>query len=285
MRHHIVDTFFDGRFAGNPAAVVVVELDFPAGEQMQAVAHRIHQPTTAFVVPVGPGEYRARWFTPFAEINICGHATIASARHLFGLTADATRRTLRFRTQSGAVLHTERVGDLISIDLPAFHPQPADPPSGLLEALGVDAVTCALSDGDVLVEVVSAAAVAAVRPDFAALGRQPFRGHIVTARGAAEVDFVSRTFFPALGVDEDQVCVSAHCTLAPFWARRLGKPALSARQLSRRGGHLEVVSRGDRVRVLGAAVARPPSDHRGSAPTAEGACTVPPGVASGRRAG
>jgi PhzF family phenazine biosynthesis protein len=253
VRHHVVDTFADERFAGNPAAVVTSPA-FPADAEMQDVAHRIGLPTTAFVVPAGPGEYGIRWFTPHAEITLCGHATIASARHLFG-AADAGRTTLRFTSPRG-VLVTERVGDLVSIDLPAARLTPIAPPPGLLEALGVRALSCTTSDDDVLVELVDAAAVAAVRPDFPALAAQPFRGHVVTAPGPRGVDIASRTFFPSLGVDEDQVCVSAHCGLAPFWARRLGRPALTALQLSGRGGRLAVEDRGDRVRVLGAAVVR-----------------------------
>ncbi len=261
MRHHVVDTFADERFAGNPAAVVPTPA-FPSEAEMQDVARRIGLPTTAFVVPAGPGEYGIRWFTPHAEITLCGHATIASARHLFG-DGDAGRTTLRFVSPRG-VLVTERAGDLVSIDLPAARLTPVDPPPGLLEALGVGALgvggagalSCTTSGDDVLVELPDAAAVAAVRPDFAALAAQPFRGHVVTAPGPTGVDFASRTFFPSLGVDEDQVCVSAHCGLAPFWARRLGRRALSALQLSGRGGRLAVEDRGDRVRVLGAAVVR-----------------------------
>jgi predicted PhzF superfamily epimerase YddE/YHI9 len=254
MRVEIVDTFADERFAGNPAAVVPVPA-FPPVAAMQATAHRIGLPTTAFVVPAAPGEYRVRWFTPAKEINLCGHATIASARHLFGLGENAGRTRLRFVSDNG-VLYAERAGDLVAIDLPRAALTIADPPAGLLEALGADAaVTCALSSDDVLVELASAGAVAAIRPDFAALARLPFRGHIVTARAAA-ADFVSRTFFPSLGVDEDQVCVTAHCKLAPYWAERLGRRTLTALQLSERGGRLEVEDAGDRVRVLGTAVLR-----------------------------
>jgi PhzF family phenazine biosynthesis protein len=254
VRHHIVDTFADDRFAGNPAAVAPVAA-FPDDEAMQHIAFRIGLPTTAFVVAGAPGEYRVRWFTPYKEINLCGHATIASARHLFGLDDNAGRTTLRFVSDHG-VLYTERVGDLIAIDLPVAELRPADPPPGLLEALGTHAVSCAVSTDDILVEVESAEAVAAVRPDFEALAGQPFRGHIITAPGTSGVDFVSRTFFPSLGVNEDQVCVTAHCKLAPFWGRRFGRRALTALQLSERGGRLAVEHRGERVRVLGAAVRR-----------------------------
>jgi PhzF family phenazine biosynthesis protein len=251
MRFHIVDTFADARFAGNPAAVVPAAA-FPAREAMQAAAHRIGLPTTAFVVPAAAGEYRVRWFTPYKEINLCGHATIASARHLFGLSANADRTRLRFVSDNG-VLYAERAGDLVAIDLPAAPLRAGAPPAGLLAALGLrTAVSCQVSSDDVLVELASAEDVTAVRPDFATLARQPFRGHIVTAPGGG-ADFVSRTFFPSLGVDEDQVCVTAHAKLTPFWAARLGRPRLTALQLSERGGRLEVEDAGDRVRVLGTA--------------------------------
>ena len=175
-----------------------------------------------------------RWFAPATEINLCGHATIASARYLFGRPHNAGRASLRFTSDNGT-LYARREGALVAIDLPASALTLTEPRPGLLAALGVDgAVACAVSSDDVLVELASASAVAAVRPDFAALAAQPFRGHIVTARGAG-VDFVSRTFFPALGVDEDQVCVTAHCKLTPYWARRLARRTLTALQLSERG--------------------------------------------------
>lgn len=209
MRFHIVDTFADERFAGNPAAVVPASV-FPPVDLMQGMASCIDLPATAFVVRAGPGEYRVRWFTPHKEVDLCVHATMASARHLFGHPADADRSRLKFVSDNG-ILYAERVGDLIAIDLPTARLTPADPPPGLLDALGTGAVACALSSDDTLVEVESAEVVAAVRPDFAALRRQPFRGHIVTAL-----------------------------------------------QLFERGGRLEVVDDGDRVRIFGTAVPRDP---------------------------
>jgi PhzF family phenazine biosynthesis protein len=255
MHYYLVDTFTGGRYRGNPAAVAEVSA-FPDDQRMQDVAHQIGVPTTAFVVPAAAGEYLVRWFTPHAEINLCGHATIASARHLFTQPGNAARRRLRFLSGHG-VLYAERERNLIALDLPRAALTVTAPPPGLLAALGVRRiVACATSSDDVLVELASAEAVAAVSPDFAELSRQPFRGHIVTARATAGADFVSRTFFPALGVNEDQVCVSAHTKLAPYWAERLGRPALSALQLSERGGRLEVEDGTDRVRVLGSAVVR-----------------------------
>ncbi|WP_431873278.1 PhzF family phenazine biosynthesis protein [Amycolatopsis sacchari] len=253
MQFHTVDAFADGRFAGNPAAVAPVP-EFPPVPVMQEAAHRIGLPTTAFVVPRHTAEYGIRWFTPYAEINLCGHATIASARYLFTRPENAGQDRLTFVSDNG-ILHAEREDDLVGIDLPAAPVTPADPPPGLLAALGVEAVACHVSSDDVLVEVASPEAVSAVRPDFGALARLPFRGHIVTAAGGA--DFVSRTFFPSLGVDEDQVCVTAHAKLTPYWAARLGRERLTALQLSERGGRLLVEDAGDRVRVLGTAVPRP----------------------------
>lgn len=255
MRYHIVDAFADGQFGGNPAAVVV-EAAFPTDEVMQAIAHRIGVPTTAIVVPVSSGKYRVRWFTPYKEVNLCGHATFASARHLFAQAEDAGRSSLQFVSDNG-IITAERVGELLALTLPRPVIIPSDPPpSGLLEALGTPAVACAVSSDDTVVEVESAEEVAAVRPDFPALARLPFRGHIVTAAGAGATDFVSRTFFPALGLNEDEVCVTAHCKLAPYWAQRLGRRTFSAQQLSPRGGRLAVEDAPDHVRVLGTAVPR-----------------------------
>lgn len=257
MRYRLVDTFADAHHLGNPAAVA--ELAEPmAGPVLQVAARRIGVPTTAFLVRSAPGRYRVRWFTPHAEINLCGHATIASARVLFGQPSDSGRRRLVFESDGG-VLSAEQVDDLIGIELPNADLLSCAPPPELLKALRITRYrSCVTSHDDVLVELDAEEEVAAVAPDFASLARQPFRGHIVTAPGSPEsgVDFVSRTFFPALGVNEDQVCVSAHGKLAPFWAARLGRRVLSARQLSARGGRLEVEDRGRVVRVLGSAVPR-----------------------------
>lgn len=261
----IVDTFADARFAGNPAAVAVCP-EFPDTAVMQDAAHRIAVPTTAFVVPdpERPAVYRIRWFTPHAEINLCGHATIASTRCLSDLPENAGVDRLEFVSANG-VLFTQWADGLVAIDLPADPPVPCDPPPELLAALrvgegtGISVVGCALSSDDVLVELESPRAVAAVRPDFEALGRLPYRGNVVTARDASDsdVDFASRTFFPCYGVNEDQVCVTAHCKLAPFWARKLGRARLTAIQPSARGGRLEVEDLGERVLVRGSAVLRP----------------------------
>ncbi len=268
MRYRLVDTFADAQHLGNPAAVA--ELAKPlAVPVLQAAARRIGVPTTAFLVRSAPGRYRVRWFTPHAEINLCGHATLASARVLFAQPSDSGRRRLFFESGSG-VLSAERVDDLIGIELPAADLASCAPPPGLLESLRINSYrSCMISHDDVLVELGSEDEVAAVVPDFAMLARQPFRGHIVTAPGSpgSGIDFVSRTFFPALGVNEDQVCVSAHGKLTPFWAARFGRRVLFARQLSARGGRLEVEDRGRVVRVLGSAVPRGGLCHLAAHPT------------------
>ena len=255
MRFSTVDAFADAEFAGNPAAVVQVA-DMPSAAAMQAAAHRVGLPTTAFVAARSAGEYAVRWFTPYAEINLCGHATIASARVLFRRPENHDAARLSFHSDHG-VLHATREGDLVGIDLPAAPVTQVEPPTGLLAALGLGAGfrSCHVSSDDVLVEVADVDTVAELRPDFGALRQQPFRGHIVTARHAG--GFASRTFFPVLGVDEDQVCVTAHAKLAPYWAARLGRTRLPAVQLSQRGGRLVVADRGRRVHVLGTAVLRP----------------------------
>jgi len=255
----LVDAFADAAHAGNPAGVILVADGFPPTARMQEAAGRLELPTTAFLVPDGPAAYRIRWFTPRAELNICGHATMASAGWLYDVGRADLGRGLRFRSRAGDLLAT-RSGSRIVLDLPRADTWECEPPAGLLAALGTPAVRCERASDDILIEVESAAAVRAVSPDFEALAAIDARGHIVTARADRDqpsgVDFESRTFFPALGVNEDQVCVSAHCKLAPYWQRRLGRARMEALQPSPRGGRLGVEVRGDVVRVSGTVAVR-----------------------------
>lgn len=259
MQIWLVDAFVDAEFQGNPAAVAVCDDGFPATRWMQDTALDVGLPTTAFLVPVAAARYRVRWFTPRKELNICGHATVASACFLYDVADVPDTVPLTFET-SGGPLRTSRHGGRIAIDLPVMATVPVVPPAGLAAALGAGIVRCERAADDILTELDSADAVAALRPDFAALAEIDCRGHIVTAgaggAGYGPVDFVSRTFFPALGVNEDQVCVSAHCKLAPYWAARLGRQALSTVQLSERGGRLSVAMSGGRVQVAGQAAVR-----------------------------
>jgi PhzF family phenazine biosynthesis protein len=248
-----VDAFTDRPFRGNPAAVCVT-----AGEQdeawMGAVAREMNLSETAFLHPEGDG-WRLRWFTPVAEVELCGHATLASAHVLWEEGRVAADAGARFHTRSG-LLTARRDGDWIELDFPATPATPLDPPPGLLSALGIDrAVATGSSRFDWLIEVETAAEVRALSPDFSALRHLPARGVIVTARSDEPAyDFISRFFGPAVGVDEDPVTGSAHCALAPWWAARLGRNDMSAFQASARGGELRVGLRESRVLLRGRAV-------------------------------
>jgi len=255
MKAWIVDAFEDDDYAGNEAAVIYEER-FPSKVRMQSVASELGLPTTAFVVPEERSQYHIRWFTPCNELNICGHATIASACYLYDVAGVTASRRLCFHTYSGP-LYTVRRGRQISIDLPQMDVTACAPAAGLAEALGGRILYCGRAVDDILVELESEKAVAHLRPKFGELVKVDCRGHIVTARASnARADFVSRSFFPALGVDEDQVCVSAHCKLGPYWARKLSKRRLVSVQLSPRGGRLLVEVTRDRVRVTGRARVR-----------------------------
>jgi len=243
-----VDAFTDKPFAGNPAAVCI--LPGPKGERwMQDVAREMNLSETAFLHRENDG-YRLRWFTPAVEVALCGHATLASAHVLWQDRHVPEGARARFHTQSG-VLTAERRGDWIELDFPATPATPAQPPAGLVEALGVASTWVGRSRFDYLVEVETEDVVRRLAPGFGALARAEARGVIVTSRASTpESDFVSRFFAPRAGVNEDPVTGSAHCTLAPFWSQRLGKTEMVAYQASARGGVVRVRVQGDRV-ILG----------------------------------
>ncbi len=244
-----VDAFTAEPFAGNPAAVCL--LDRARDDSwMQSVAAEMKHSETAFLLPEGSA-WRLRWFTPAAEVDLCGHATLASA-HVLLVTKRGGAGGISFLTRSGE-LKAARRGDLIELDFPAFSAVEEPPPPGLLEALGVRARSTHRSRFDRLVELESEEAVRATKPDFRALSKVDTRGVIVTARGKRH-DFVSRFFAPAVGVDEDPVTGSAHCVLAPFWAARLKKDEMVGFQASPRGGEVRVRLQGDRVLLGGRAV-------------------------------
>jgi PhzF family phenazine biosynthesis protein len=248
----VVDAFTSRAFAGNPAAVCVLESARDEG-WMQNVAREMNLSETAFLVPEGAA-FRLRWFTPAVEVALCGHATLASAHVLWETGRVASADTAKFHTRSG-VLSARRDGEWIEMDFPAEAPQPADPPAGLLDALGIEAVAVARNRFDYLVEVDSAERVRSIRPDHGRLRKVEARGVIVTARADDGVhDFISRFFAPRAGVDEDPVTGSAHCCLAPWWEAKLGRDMLSGFQASSRGGTVHVRRRGDRVLLRGQAV-------------------------------
>ncbi len=248
----IVDAFTDKPFAGNPAAVCVLETD-PDRQWMQQVAREMNLSETAFLVPRGE-EWALRWFTPQVEVDLCGHATLASAHLLYETGRLEPRATARFRTRSG-VLTARREGRRIVLDFPALPSAWADAPPDLADALGVRATSVAKYVYDYLVELESEAAVRDLTPDLARVALLPARGLVVTAVATTPgFDFVSRFFAPQSGVPEDPVTGSAHCALGPYWAERLGKTDLLAYQASPRGGLVRVGVRGDRVDLAGDAV-------------------------------
>ena len=247
LRMYQVDAFADRVFSGNPAAVVPLEAWLPDA-LMQAIAAENNLAETAFFAPEGNG-YRLRWFTPLAEVDLCGHATLASADVLYRLLGYSAA-AVTFESRSGPLV-VSRQGDLYAMDFPALGLEPSTPSPILVEALGVAPVD-ALRSMDHVVVLEREAQVRALAPDLSKLRALDLRGVCVTAPGD-EVDFVSRFFAPNLGVDEDPVTGSAHCALAPYWAPRLGKTAMVARQLSPRGGTVQCDLRGDRVTLRGRA--------------------------------
>lgn len=247
-----VDAFTDRPFAGNPAAVFV--LSSARDESwMQSVAREMNLAETAFLVRRSDG-FDLRWFTPLCEVDLCGHATLASAHTLWEDGHLANGDAGRFHTKSG-VLKAERHDGLIWLDFPATPAVPASAPSELAQGLGVPLRFVGKTPFDYFVEVDGEETVRGLKPDLTALGRLPVRGTIVTGRAATtDYDFISRFFAPAAGVPEDPVTGSAHCALAPFWAERLGKSELTAYQASPRGGAMRLRLAGDRVLLGGKAV-------------------------------
>jgi PhzF family phenazine biosynthesis protein len=249
---HIVDAFTDKPFAGNPAAVAV--LDAPRDEAwMKFVAREMNLSETAFLHPLGDG-WSLRWFTPAAEVKLCGHATLASAFTMWETGVLQPDDEARFHTLSG-LLTCERENGWIAMDFPARPTESCAPPDGLGGALGCSLVSTASNGMDILVEVYDQATLSGLRPNFNALAKLPVRGVIVTCRSAyAKFDFVSRFFAPSVGVPEDPVTGSAHCALGPYWQSRLGKDDFHAFQASERGGNVKLSVRGDRVILRGQAV-------------------------------
>jgi PhzF family phenazine biosynthesis protein len=247
-----VDAFADRPFSGNPAAVCLLDGERD-GRWMQQVAAEMNLSETAFLRGEGDG-HRLRWFTPATEVDLCGHATLASAHVLWQEGLAPPGEPIRFATRSG-VLAAARRGDDIELDFPQEPAKEAAAPAELAAGLGVPLRYAGRNRLDFLVEVDSEAALRALAPDFRLLARVPVRGVIATSRSAdPRFDFVSRAFFPAIGVNEDPVCGSAHCCLGPYWAVRLGKDALVGYQGSARGGVVRVRLAGGRAFLGGRAV-------------------------------
>lgn len=245
-----VDAFAEKLFGGNPAAICPLTEWLPDAT-MQAIAAENNLAETAFFVREG-ADYALRWFTPAVEVDLCGHATLASAHVVFSFL-EPGRERVNFRTLKAGTLTVARHGDMLMMDFPARPAAAVEPPPGLLAALG-GSPREVLKARDHMVVYGSAAEVAALKPDFAALGRLDCWAAIATAPGEDGTDFVSRFFAPRQGIDEDPATGSSHCTLVPYWAARLGKRELQARQLSRRVGTLTCALNGDRVAIGGRTV-------------------------------
>lgn len=249
---HQIDAFTPKPFGGNPAAVVMLPQAAPVA-WMQAVAAEMNLSETAFLVPTGAA-YGLRWFTPTVEVDLCGHATLASAHALWETGRLSASDEARFDTRSGR-LTCRRVGEWIEMDFPADPPHEVEPPEGLLPALGVKRAAFVGRDSfDYLVEVGSEFELRTIHPDLEALRAHGRRGVIVTAAGSGGYHFMSRFFAPAEGIGEDPVCGSAHCCLAPYWGEKLGLTEMLGYQASARGGVVRVRTVGDRVVLGGQAV-------------------------------
>jgi PhzF family phenazine biosynthesis protein len=245
-----VDAFTDAVFAGNPAAIVPLAA-WLAEAEMQKIAAENNLAETAFIVREEK-DYAIRWFTPTTEVELCGHATLASAFTVFEVLQPGRKEVL-FRTMTvGALKVTRRDDGALTMDFPSRPPERIAAPPGLAEALGAPP-TEVWAARDLMAVFDSAAEVAALAPDMRALAALDTFAVIVTAPGTDGVDFVSRLFAPRQGIDEDPVTGSTHCTLIPYWAKRLRRKSLEARQISARGGNLSCEDRGGRVAISGQA--------------------------------
>ncbi|HUF32159.1 MAG TPA: PhzF family phenazine biosynthesis protein [Acidimicrobiales bacterium] len=249
-----VDAFASSFFTGNPAAVCLLDEPAEAG-WMQAVAAEMNLSETAFAVPRSDGSWDLRWFTPAIEIDLCGHATLATAHALWESGRALAGGTLRFHTRSGELTAEQREG-WIEMDFPSVPPTEEWAPPDLIEALDVQPTHTATNGTDWLVQLRTEAEVRAVRPDIRRLATIQCRGVIVTAEADHDTpaDIVSRFFAPSAGVDEDPVTGSAHCCLGPWWSERLGRSELRGLQVSARGGEVRVRVLGDRIALGGSAV-------------------------------
>lgn len=254
-----IDAFTDKPFSGNPAAVCLLDRA-PDEVWMQSLAAEMNLSETAYLFPPedqteAAPTWQLRWFTPVVEVDLCGHATLAAAHYLF-VHRKIEAPKLHFLTRSGTLVAERTTDGWIELDFPADEPVITDAAPGLIAALGLReeaVVAVARGRSDVLIEVADAEFVEKLEPDAAALRRLDLRGAIVTSVGSGLYDIVSRFFAPGAGIDEDPVTGSAHTTLGPYWAPKLGKEEMLAYQASRRGGTVRVRVAGDRVHLAGQA--------------------------------
>ncbi len=250
MKIYKIDAFTEKPFTGNPAAVCFLD-SRQSNSWMQNVAMEMNLSETAFFWPKDPG-YELRWFTPTMEVDLCGHATLATAHAIWEEGLHPADSPIEFNTKSG-LLKTKRTEGWIEMDFPSLPAEETSPPDGLLEALHVKASYVGKNQFDYLIEVSSEIVLRKLRPDFLKLARLDIRGIIVTSR-STEYDFVSRFFAPGVGISEDPVTGSAHCCLAPYWKSKLKKDVMVGYQASQRGGIVKVQLMNDRVMLGGKAV-------------------------------
>jgi PhzF family phenazine biosynthesis protein len=243
-----IDAFTDKVFRGNPAAVCPLD-SWLSDTDLQAIAEENNLSETAFYVPVDAG-FHLRWFTPRAEVDLCGHATLATAFVIFNFS-DYAENTVNFETRSGELAVTKN-NDLLVMDFPSQPGKPCATPPLLVEGLGKTPIEV-LSSEDYMAVLENEVDVVALKPNFDALSKLDLRGVMVTAK-SSDVDFVSRFFAPRYGINEDPVTGSAHCALTPYWTDKLKKTKLSARQVSKRTGYIECELKGNRVLLSGKAV-------------------------------
>lgn len=248
----VVDAFTTEKFRGNPAAVCFLESE-ATESWMKQVAAELNLSETAFLLQVGE-QWNIRWFTPTTEVDLCGHATLASAHALWELGKVPVTNPISFKTLRSGELRCERLNSEIVMDFPICRAHPTSAPEGLIEALGCDIRWIGKSDYDYLIEVANEAVVRSLSPDMRLLAEIPSRGFIVTAGSNGPFDFVSRFFAPGAGIPEDPVTGSAHCTLGPYWSMKRGKQSLVGWQSSARGGTVTTTVREGRVSLGGSAV-------------------------------
>ncbi len=248
LKQYQVDAFTDRVFGGNPAAVVPLS-SWLDDSLLQAIAGENNLSETAFFVSSEKG-FQLRWFTPVREVDLCGHATLATAHVIFEILG-YSKPVITFETRSGELL-VEKNEKLLQMNFPAYPPMPCDLSETLAKGLGQRPIEV-LAANDFMAVFDSEATVRSITPNQALLGQLDLRGVIITAPGV-DVDFISRFFAPKFGIPEDPVTGSAHCELAPYWAKQLGKNILTARQVSRRGGNIMCEVKGDRVVLSGRAV-------------------------------
>jgi len=247
-----VDAFTNKAFSGNPAAICILKEPKEEGF-MQSLAKEMNLSETAFLLEKEDG-YSLRWFTPSMEIDLCGHATLASAYVLWENGNLSRDKEAKFYTKSG-ILKAKIVDNWIQLDFPALSQEPFDPPKGLIEALGIEPIYIGKSKSNYLIQVESEDEVRNMKPNYNEIMNIPMHGVMVTSISKSpEYDFVSRFFAPEAGIFEDPVTGSAHCCLGPFWKGKLGKDTFMAYQASHRGGRLKVQVADDRVLLSGEAV-------------------------------